>query len=89
MPDNPPPLLTIEQLADYLQMKEATLRRWRASRPRKGPRAVVIGKQVRYRWEDVDNWLKEQREAWTTEDGPLEEAGEEFGPGSGDQPGRP
>lgn len=80
MTENPPPLLTIEQLAAYLQMQESTLRRWRASKPRKGPRAVLIGTQVRYRWEDVDNWLKDQREAWTTEDGPLEDAGEEMDP---------
>lgn len=70
MTADPPPLFTVESLAEYLHMKPETIRKWRGSNPRRGPRAVLIGTQVRFRWEDVDAWLQDQLEAWGTEPGP-------------------
>jgi predicted DNA-binding transcriptional regulator AlpA len=55
------PLLTTEQLADYLAIEAHTVYVWRTSG--KGPKWLKLnpGKQsvVRYRLEDVESWLKE------------------------------
>jgi excisionase family DNA binding protein len=54
-PDTPH-LLTIEQLADRLQVPVGTIRKWRAQGSG-GPPGIRIGKYVRYRPSDVDAWL--------------------------------
>jgi excisionase family DNA binding protein len=48
-------MLNDGQVADYLNMSVATLRRWRLFR--KGPKFVKIGSAVRYKRGDVDAWL--------------------------------
>ncbi|MCL1599154.1 MAG: helix-turn-helix domain-containing protein [Actinomycetia bacterium] len=49
-------LLTPGELAEYLQVTEATLADWRYRG--KGPRYVKVGRLVRYSQEDdVDTWL--------------------------------
>ena len=46
-------------LAAYLGLPIGTLYRWRASRPRRGPKALKVGRHLRYRKCDVDLWLAE------------------------------
>ena len=60
-PVNPPSLpklpemLNDHQVAEYLNMSVASVRRWRTFR--KGPKFLKIGSAVRYKREDVDTWL--------------------------------
>jgi excisionase family DNA binding protein len=51
-------LWTEQQTADYLQVAVGTLRRWRAEGT--GPRALRVGRTVRYRKGDVEDWLERQ-----------------------------
>lgn len=50
------PLWTIEQLATYLQVPVATVRKWRANGY--GPRGRLVGRYVRYQRADVKQWLE-------------------------------
>jgi excisionase family DNA binding protein len=54
-----PPLFSISTLSEYIGVPEATLYVWRSQG--KGPKGFRVGKYVRYRSEDVDAWLNEQR----------------------------
>ncbi|WOQ68625.1 helix-turn-helix domain-containing protein [Microbacterium limosum] len=54
------PLLTIEDLASYLDVPVATIRDWRTDG--KGPRAVRIGGRLRFCVSDVREWITSQRE---------------------------
>jgi excisionase family DNA binding protein len=51
-------LLSVEDVADYLGVPVATVRRWRYVGD--GPRSLKVGRHVRYRREDVDAWLDAQ-----------------------------
>lgn len=51
-------LLTIDELADFLQVPKATLYRWRYHG--EGPPGLRLGRHVRYRQADVDAWLADQ-----------------------------
>ena len=51
----PYPLLTVNEVADYLQIPVGTLYRWRTNG--EGPPAIRAGKHLRYRLEQVDAWL--------------------------------
>lgn len=57
LPSLPPPLFTMETLANYLSLSVETLRNWRAGSVKQGPKAVKIGTAVRFRPEDVAAWL--------------------------------
>ena len=48
-------ILTIEDVARLLQVTPATVRQWR--RMRTGPRGFRMGKGVRYRRSDVEQWI--------------------------------
>jgi excisionase family DNA binding protein len=48
-------LLSIQELADYLDVPVETVRTWRANRT--GPRGIRVGRHVRYRPSDVELWL--------------------------------
>lgn len=48
-------LLTESELAKYLSVSVACVRRWRLER--RGPRFRKLGALVRYRPEDVDEWI--------------------------------
>ncbi|MGH9034275.1 MAG: helix-turn-helix transcriptional regulator [Acidimicrobiia bacterium] len=48
-------LLTLEQVAGYLQVPVKTLYDWRHRGL--GPRGLRVGRYVRYRQADVDAWL--------------------------------
>ena len=59
-PDRAPPegeVLTIEEVASYLQLKPQTIYRWA-----QGSRipAVKLGKEWRFRKSIIDRWLEEQ-----------------------------
>lgn len=54
------PLLSIEELADYLNIPVSTIRDWRTDG--KGPRAIRLGGRLRFAVSDVQAWLGEQRE---------------------------
>jgi excisionase family DNA binding protein len=55
-------LATPAEVASYLQVPVKTLYTWRYKRV--GPCAHRVGRHLRYRWEDVEDWL-----ASTTLDG--------------------
>jgi predicted DNA-binding transcriptional regulator AlpA len=49
-----------EEVADYLQKTEKTLRNWRNLGI--GPPYIKVeGGAIRYRWSDVEKWLARQR----------------------------
>lgn len=52
------PLMTPQEVADFLALPVLTLQTWRAKRT--GPRAYRVGRHVRYRREDVQAWLERQ-----------------------------
>lgn len=49
------PLLTIEQVSDWLGVPKGTLYQWRSRN--QGPRAIKVGGGLRYRRADVDAYL--------------------------------
>jgi len=49
-------LLTVEELADYLGVPIATLYAWRYRG--RGPTGFRVGKHLRYRWSDVECWIR-------------------------------
>jgi hypothetical protein len=49
-------LLTEEQVAQQLHVSLASLRRWRLER--RGPRFIKVSSLVRYRPEDLEEWLR-------------------------------
>jgi hypothetical protein len=53
------PLATPAEAAAYLRRSPKTLRNWRAKG--EGPRFTGRGPGVRYRWPDVEKWLREQQ----------------------------
>ncbi len=54
------PLLSIEELAAYLDVPVTTIRDWRTDG--KGPCAIKVGGRVRFATSDVLAWLLRQRE---------------------------
>ncbi|MDP9458993.1 MAG: helix-turn-helix domain-containing protein [Actinomycetota bacterium] len=52
------PLGATPEVAAYLGVPVQTLYVWRTKGV--GPRAVRVGKHLRYRWSDVDAWLDQQ-----------------------------
>ncbi len=49
-------LCTEEQVAKQLRVSLASVRRWRLEK--RGPLFIKVGALVRYRPEDIENWLK-------------------------------
>lgn len=49
-------LLTVPELADYLVVSAATIYQWRYLG--KGPPGFRIGRHVRFRRSDVDEWIE-------------------------------
>lgn len=54
------PLLSIAELSEYLDVPVKTLYDWRIAG--RGPRAIHVGRQLRFFVSDVHDWLTEQRE---------------------------
>ena len=53
--NNLDPLLTAQQLAEYLQVPIATIYTWRHRH--QGPPGFRVGKHLRFRWADVEDWI--------------------------------
>ena len=53
-----PQLLTIEQVAELLQVPVETLYYWRSKGH--GPQAIKVGKYLRWQAEDVEAWIAAQ-----------------------------
>ena len=51
-------LLTTQELADYLGVPVATLYAWRYAG--EGPPGFRVGKHLRYRSSDVNEWIRHQ-----------------------------
>jgi excisionase family DNA binding protein len=51
-------LLTVEDLAEYLGVPVATLYAWRYHR--QGPQGFLVGRHVRYRWADIEEWISDR-----------------------------
>lgn len=51
-------LMTLPELAAFLQKPEGTLYQWRSRG--EGPRGIKVGQSVRYRRRDVEAWLEQQ-----------------------------
>ena len=56
--DSLEPLLTVQELADYLGVPVATIYTWRYRG--EGPIGFRVGKHVRYRWTDVEHWIRDR-----------------------------
>jgi excisionase family DNA binding protein len=54
-------LLTVEDLAEYLGVPVATLYAWRYHR--QGPPGFRVGRHIRYRWADIEEWISLRVEA--------------------------
>lgn len=50
-------LMTASDVADTLRVSEGTLRNWRSAK--RGPRFAKFGGSVRYREEDVADWIED------------------------------
>lgn len=48
-------LLSVEELADYLEVPVKTIYTWRHRNT--GPKGFRVGKHVRFRWRDVQAWV--------------------------------
>ena len=55
------PLAKPEEVADYIGKPKRTLEQWRYLGV--GPKFVKVGRDVRYRWSDVEAWLDENAKA--------------------------
>ncbi len=53
-------LLDIDQLATYIGVPRQTIYRWRMEG--KGPRASKLGRHLRYRRADIDEWIQDQQD---------------------------
>ena len=55
-------LLSVAELAAYLGIPVATIYRWRYQH--QGPVGYRIGRHVRYRTSDIEQWLETQRDCY-------------------------
>lgn len=55
------PLLSIEEVAEYLGVAVTTIYDWRVEG--KGPRAVRVGRHLRFTHADLAAWVEAHREA--------------------------
>ena len=51
-------LKTPDELAEQLKVKPRTLLDWRSTG--RGPKFIRVGRAVRYRESDIDDWLRSQ-----------------------------
>jgi len=57
-------LLITQEVAELLQISEQTLHQWRYRNT--GPKSIRVGRHVRYRTNDLEDWLDEQAQKQTT-----------------------
>jgi excisionase family DNA binding protein len=63
-------LYTPDEAADMLRTKARTLERWRHTGG--GPVFLKVGRRVVYRYDDLEQWLTQQRRAHTSTSVPPE-----------------
>jgi excisionase family DNA binding protein len=51
-------LLSVEELADYLEVPVKTIYTWRHRNT--GPKGFRVGKHLRFRWRDVQSWVAQR-----------------------------
>lgn len=51
-------LLSVEELADYLEVPVKTIYTWRHRNT--GPQGFRVGKHLRFRWHDVQAWVAQR-----------------------------
>ena len=51
-------LVDVEELVDYLGVPVATLYQWRYRS--EGPPGFRVGRHLRYRWIDIEEWISDQ-----------------------------
>lgn len=56
----PDPLLTAEDVSDWLKKPIGTLYQWRHLG--RGPRSIKVGGSVRYRRSDIESWLEQNHD---------------------------
>jgi len=56
------PILTVEQVAERLQLKPSTIYELTRRRNRRPLPVLRAGKFLRFRWSEVEQWLNESRE---------------------------
>jgi excisionase family DNA binding protein len=56
---SPQRLLSAEELAAYLRVPVSTLYVWRTRG--NGPQALKVGRHLRYRSDDVEDWLERRK----------------------------
>ena len=54
-------LIGVQEFAAYLEVPVKTLYAWRYRR--QGPPAFRVGRHLRYRWSDVQQWIQQRIEA--------------------------
>lgn len=54
-------LLSVDDLAGYLAVPPKTLYAWRSRG--EGPPGFRVGRHVRYRWSDVQAWIRQRIES--------------------------
>lgn len=57
--DNPPRLVNEKEVAELLRVSVASIRRWRLLK--RGPTFIKVGAAVRYKSEDLNEWLESRR----------------------------
>lgn len=62
------PLLSIDAVADYLGVSVPTIYDWRVAG--KGPRAIKVGRHLKFAVSDVQAWVAAQREPAPGQPGP-------------------
>ena len=56
--DSPDRLLTVEDLAEYLEVPVATVYAWRYRR--QCPPGFRVGWHLRFRWSDIERWIEDR-----------------------------
>lgn len=51
-------LMTVQDVAELAGISKSVIYKWRCEAPEKAPRAINIGRRVRFRRSDVDEWLE-------------------------------
>lgn len=58
--DAPDKLLTTDEVAQWLSIKRCTLEKARSTRLGDFPPFIRCGRVIRYRWSDVNTWLRQR-----------------------------
>lgn len=54
-------LMNIREAADYIGVVPGTLYQWRNRRAQHRPKEIQVGRNLRWKQEDLDQWLEERK----------------------------